>query len=269
MSQLLDKRWYWGIFLYTLFFIGVLVWGILLQYFARTDTIWNYAYNIGSGLVYVMGGFMALVYSLRRQVELSEKRGIMLLIIAQFLWGMGSFVWAYFNFAYSIEVPFPSLADVLYVGFSVYMAIALWFLLTGKGFVISKNNMIHSFVIIVLLYSLTFYMFWIMPVSSNVSFIDVLSNFMYPVLETFIITLSFIALCVSKTELKKSLLLMLIGMIIQLIGDYMFGYSQMLGLYWNGGMTDIMFVISGYILSVAIASLAIDSAKSYGTKPKR
>ena len=50
--------------------------------------------------------------------------------------------------------------------------------------------------------------------------------------------------------------LIIISVGLQFTGDIFFAYKEIVQSYWNGGLADILFVVSGFILSFAMVTFA-------------
>ncbi len=241
------------IFLYTLLFLLLLAWGILLQLNPAKNTFWNYAFNIGNGLLYLTGGIAAYAFVMKRAAG-GIRRGAGLFALGHILWGIGSFIWTYYNLVLNVEVPFPSAADVFYLAFVVCYAIGLWHLSEDTEDTARPKNLRSALYLIFLCYGATFYVFWRMPLS-DATFMESISSFIYPIIDTFVLAQAFVLAQVGRSGSRKSMFLVIAGIIIQLLGDYLFSYSEMIGVYWNGGLTDLFYTASGYILFLAVMSL--------------
>jgi hypothetical protein len=242
-------------------FFGVFVWGIALELLPLKTTFWNYTYNIANGDIYILGGVLGYIFGHSRKESQSMKRAINYMVLAQVAWGMASLIWAGYNIFFNIEVPFPSFADIFYIAYSVFLMIAIWHLLSGTNTRITRDSVNGSVFVVFVSYVLIAIMYTRLPLSADVSFIESISNFIYPLLETFLLAASFIAFRLGGDSIKQSILMIFIAVFFQLVGDFMFAYSSMSGVYWNGGFTDVAYTISGFVLSFAIIS--------FGTSPVR
>jgi hypothetical protein len=113
-----------------LLFVGVLIWGIALQYAPSHTSVWNYAYNIAYAVLYGIGAIVGLTGAWYVTTQISMGQALLFLGLAQLSYVGGLLVWSYYNLIAKVTVPYPSLADLLFGLFYPLLAIGCWHFLT-------------------------------------------------------------------------------------------------------------------------------------------
>ncbi len=245
---------YPGVYLYILLFIVVFAWGIALQIFPLKDTYWNYMFNVANGLLYLAGGVVGYIYGRCKMGNSNLIRAVIFLVFSQFVWAIASFVWAYYNTVLGVSVPFPSYADLFYVLNVVLIGIACWFFLELSEAQITQRNITESILIVFFSYSMVFLLFQQLPLSTELTYIDALSHFLYPMIDTIIFSLAFVTYRIGGAKVKRSMMLILVSIFLQMSGDFLFSFTEITTTYWNGSISDILYTLSGFVMTFAIIS---------------
>lgn len=171
---------YVGVYIYFLFFLFIVGWGILLQFLPEKDTILNYSYNVATGLIYLFGGIIGYSYGRCSMAPVHLLKALKFLTLSQFIYAIACFIWAYYNMVSHIEVPFPSLADIFYVLYMFILAVGMWQLLQLADLPITSNNIRDSMVIVFISYIVLYTTFSFLPINVNVPYLEVISTFFTP-----------------------------------------------------------------------------------------
>jgi hypothetical protein len=168
------------------------------------------------------------------------------LALGLFIWCIGEIVWAIYVLAFSIEVPFPSLADVFYI--TGYGSFFIGFFIFMKVFryVFSERAIIVPSIVSGLLI-LAITSFTVVPEafaqSSNI--VEAVLAVAYPMHDAALIALAVIALMVFwGGKLAKGWLYLLTGFMLTGLVDIFYYYYDLLGLIWEGHPLELLWLFS-------------------------
>ena len=163
------------------------------------------------------------------------------------LWFLGEVSWSFYSLVLNVQIPYPSVADVFYVGgyiplfFGFYLYVAYF-----KPAIPRRNitlvviaDLASAFVVFGLLLSP------VLSVSEEplVWFFD----FAYPLLDLALLTFAILGLTLLvKGNLGRSWLLFTIGILLNVFADLLFSYTTARGGYYIGSLPDFLFLL-GYI----------------------
>lgn len=242
--------------LFILFFGIVMSWGVYLQFLPSTKTIWNYDYNIANALIYFFGGLIGLYYSLAYCWPPKLKKGLLFISGGQFSWAIASFLWSYYNIVLRIELPSPSVADYFFLIFILLISVGTLYLLSYSKAKITHENARDTMTIILVTYIATFLFISPPDISSNQNVLQMIFNFMNAVGDAFLFAIALIAMRIGKDILSVPMRYFMIGLFLQALGDFVYGYRVVNGIYWNGDISDLIYTCSGFLVSAAIISLS-------------
>ncbi len=239
--------------------IILLAWAAALYGMEDHATIWNYLFNIGYSLLYLFGALAALIayFALGREGLIAKAFLYLGLSLAAYTGGQ--WIWAYYNLVGTEEVPYPSLADVLFILFIPFTAIALAKFLRMYQILVTKRVVIESILVFLASTALIFF-FQGWDASEELSTLEKAFNLMYPFTDAGLITGAVIVIRSSGGVFHNTLILLVSGYLVGALADFTFSYSTTKGIYWNGGIADILFTISGFLMALAALKLAREFA---------
>lgn len=233
--------------------VFLIFWSLYLYTVSEKTTFLNYSYNLGYALSFFVGGFLGIVYGIKRNLRTDIGKALLFLGSGLASYGIGLVIWFVYNSALRIEVPYPSLADVFFLLFYPSIAVGVVFLL--KSFQVPiKNLMIFDSLAILVVISLTIFIYFaliIQPNSENI--LEQVFNILYPVGDILIITICLIGIRVSPVR-HWYLLLLIGGVFVASLADLTFAYRTAREIYWNGDIADMLFAIEAGLLSLGIIS---------------
>lgn len=229
-----------------------LIWDISLYFIPGDATIWHFLYNIVYGSVFIFGGLVTLYYAIK--FSLSTNLGKMLLFFGLGIlsFAIGNIIWFTYTIFLNIEVPFPSLADVMYISFYPLMVGGTIYLLKIYKALISPAIIRDSIIIIVISFIVIFTVFSRFDLLSDISFFQKFVNVYYPFGDAVIISLTLIALRIGGGKLHPSLYILTFGLLMQSVADLLFNYRNLIEAYWNGDIADLFFSFGGYFMSLGM-----------------
>jgi len=235
----------------TLFSIGLLVLWVYLQILPVKTAQINFFFNIGVGFVYLITGLVALNYT---SIDVKKSMKIFLALFGTGLisWGVASFIWGYYNLILHMDIPYPSFADYFFIFYSLLMGASFWFYFDIFKTKITKTSLRDSLIIVSAIYFLIFFVLYKPTYELTTSPIEIIFNYLYPLLDATILSLAVIALRIEEYKNTSNTLTLVIAVLSQVIGDIVFSFQASTSSYWNGDISDLFFLISGifYFISV-------------------
>ncbi len=254
--------------------VGIALIGYLLVFLAWTYFHWGgeeRATLIGDLAILppiLLAMITALRVAMQGQLSPRVRRAWLLLGISFLALLLGEISWAYLENVLQVE-PFPSIADVFYLGFYPFM---LWGLLMLPG---APQNRRERFtflldLIIVLTTASMFVGYFLIVPTAAVNNSDLLSQILataYPILSLMLLG-GVIALLLRppESDTHSMLFLLLIGICFFLTSDLTFGYASLAGTYVVGSWIDVGWNIA-QLFAVLAALRQVHSEAIPTTKP--
>lgn len=168
--------------------------------------------------------------------------------IGMLLWFLGETGWAIYTFFLGTEIPYPSLADVFWLGGYIPLLIALYFYVKIFASVLAKR-MIYMVTVITAILSVFLAFALIIPiVSVEEDVVALIMDLAYPLLDLALFSTALLGLLIfRKGTIGKSWLLINAGILANVGADIIFSYTTAQGTYYNGHPSELLF-IWGYIL---------------------
>ena len=182
-------------------------------------------------------------FSLRRRFEAAW----FFFALGMGLWVVAEVTWAVYYFILDVTVPFPSVADLFYVGgYFPIVAGALLYIGVFKV-ALTPRRLIAALGIFGVAMALA--MIFILPIefTAGRSILLILVDLIYPVLDLSLVAVSAIALAIFYGgKLARWWVLFGFSAILYVVGDELFVYQTSVGTYYNGGVDDLIFLF-GYL----------------------
>lgn len=168
--------------------------------------------------------------------------------VGMMFWFLGELSWAIYTFALSVEIPYPSIADIFWLIGYVPFFMALY--IYGRLFasVLSKRT-IAFIATTVIISGVVVSIALIVPVLGVEKDLATLTiDLAYPLLDITLLSTALVGLIIfQKGSLGKSWLLIFLGILFNVAGDMIFSYTTAQGTYYNGHPSELFFIY-GYLL---------------------
>jgi len=168
------------------------------------------------------------------------------------LWVFAETFWAFYYFVLKVAIPYPSLADIFYIGgYFPVMAGLLGYLNTFRV-ALSRRRL--GFAICVIAAAVALALTFILPVElgQSLTALKFLTDMIYPVLDMALLSLAVLSLSIFiGGSIAKWWVIFGVGAALYVIADEFFLYQVANGTYYNGSVDDLIFLL-GY-LTVALA----------------
>jgi len=162
------------------------------------------------------------------------------------LWSLGELTWAIYVLFLMWE-PFPSLADVFYLGGYVFLFIALFLILNLFKQAFSPKvggitTIVSVFLAVAVFYSLVTPIF-----TSSEDLLATILAVSYPILNIGMFALAFATLLIFlEGTIGKAWFFVTVGIIMNIAADLLFSYAELQGFYYEGHPFEL-FWLWGYV----------------------
>lgn len=247
--MILDKKLLLLI-LITVFFL----FGLILEPYRGSPSINRYIISsLGQFLIILA----AVIIGFDRVKSFSFKsvlgKSLSFISLGMLSWGLGALVWLYYNIIVQTEIPYPSLADIGYLGTIPLATYGLFLLLKNIKF---ESNIKTTLKVIILPIIVFFFVYWLFinsKLAENVEFLPKILNITYPVGDVVFLSFTLIILTLLKGgKLFKPIVIICIGFIIESIADFSFSWTTSAGTYYTGNFVDILFGLAFFTIGLGL-----------------
>ncbi len=228
----------------------VTVWWLFLQFSTNHSNFSNFAFNLGYALPYLLAGGWMIWRGVAWRVRSSVDAFGLLLLGMSFLCYVGAQVgWTYANFQ-GMEIPSAGPADVLYVMASLFQLGGFgWLLFHPHG-----ERMRQGAVGLILFIPII--SFVVVTQSSVISLDQIFLG--ASVCSGFLLFMNIHR--ARHPELRTFFFLLFLAVTINAFGDVLYAIHAHSGTYWNGSMSDGMYMFSGLIFFLSCLFLSRESS---------
>ena len=233
-------------------FLLVAYWEIQLQANPLKDTIWNYCFNLGIAFFYLAASVVAFWDLRALNVKPVSYQILRYFGIAACLWALAFTVWTGYNLVLGKDVPYPSLADGLFLVAYPFLGLALWKLHISYG-TRPTNRAVGEAMLIVAISTVLIFVFLNRPdVSPDLGLGKNLLNIAYSLGDVLLLTMAVLQLRSGQASKYPGLYLLVIFLLLQVAADALFSYRNNASIYWNGDIADLYFAASGLVFALTL-----------------
>lgn len=233
---------------------------VSMEYFS--DYISLPIYTIIPGTLIVLS-----IWALSRTDKIKDisKKSLLFLVMSFISWFTAELTWNLYEHVLEID-PYPSIADFFYISAPIFMFVSLIVFLQPLQNKIKKTHVIFasliSILILIPILNMTF------EANSKVELFEIVIAMIYPIVDAILLVPAIIAILFSVQERKNSFLIMIvIGIVIFIVGDYLFLFLVIYDQYYDGNPVDILWLTSYVIWSFTIYNVIYKSKKiKYSTE---
>lgn len=209
--------------------------------------------DISSTVIPLTAGVLAIM---RAQVLPKERRiAWHLLGLASISWGLGGVAWAYYELVARVEAPFPSLADVGYLGLIPFGIGALLVMVVGSTQVASRLRTLLDGLIIVLALLFLAMGTFAGPIvdyaRANYSTFEQAVLLAYPLGDLILLSLLLLVASRVTAGVQRTFMVIAAGLVCLMVADVGYWYLSAQGTYSTGVWTDIGWVAGFSLLGYA------------------
>ncbi len=229
---------------------------------------WNDFYSFSFGLIPLIGGLWGISQSSKWGGTKSYVGQALFFISAgSFLWGIGTMIWAYYNFFAGVSIPYPSVADLFYILAIPLWAVGMWSLshATGSRFGLKTSaGKILSILIPLGILIASYYLMVVIGrdgvlVTTYDGYLKLILDLAYPLGSVVILTLAILTFGLSRGYLggryKLPVNTLLLGFLTMYFADFIFSYTTTNGTFYTGSFGDLFFTVAMFLISFGTLGL--------------
>lgn len=240
----------------TLLGFGAIAFFLWIQFTEQTEsTITNWA-SLVLGLAFAISAIICFQYYKKIGDRGGVSKAILNTGIANTLFAIGSIIWIYYNFAESISVPYPSIADVFFLAMSIPYALAVGSLLQiYKTSAKASSIVAASGVFLILVLAMMFFV-GKPEISGELSFWENFFNFGFALSDSVYVGGGVALLIMAGGKIYRGILVWVLAMFTITMADLVFSYRTATEIVWNGDIADQLYVLSAIIFTYAVILLS-------------
>lgn len=250
-----------------LFYLALVLWWLSLYFRHVENTTENYLYSLIYGLIPLIWGIIGLRIAKDWGGFTSTMgRSVLFLSLGLCTWGIGNLVFAYYNLALDVEVPYPSVADYIFV-----LSFPLWLLgiahlskISGAYFSLRQlgGKIALLAIPLVAILSSYFLLFEVArggQIDTTGDLEKLVFDVAFPIGDALILALGLMLYGLSLKYLggkfKLPIIITLIGFGFAYITDFSYSYTTSLGTFFVGNWVDLLYTTTFFFLALGITSL--------------
>lgn len=253
-----------------LLYIGLLIWWAIAT---ATGVEWNVeiwadSYQLMAIFGAIFGLWSAVHWGGRKS---AMGRAIMAFSVGLLLQSFGQTVYGYYAVFGGIEVPYPSIGDIGFFGSIpcyIYGTAMLSRVVGARVSMKRYSEKISAVLIPTALLLLSYVMFLRGYDFAEVPLLMGFLDFGYPLGQAIYVSLAILVYFLSKKSLggimKRPLQVLMGGLLVQYIADYMFLYQSSRDTWYVGGINDLSYLTAYFVMTIALICIykAFESIKS-------
>lgn len=248
-------------------FIFMMLWLTALQILGLKFTIYNYLDQVIMSFIPTVGGIVGLIRTAQWGGIRSKVGGIVCFIsLGLLIWGVGQWIWTYYNLFLNVEIPYPSWADAGYAPAYLFWGLGIIMLANLTSIKLNSRPVerIFFFCIPLLMTIVTYYIIYV-ELHSGEDFLDadkplkLFFDMYYPLADVCILTILVMSASLELNFLGRRLRLPTViiigGLISMYVADFSFSYTTSVESYYVGATADWLFAVAMFILSLGVSNL--------------
>jgi len=235
--------------------VAAVIWDAILWLMPEKDTVWNFLFNICYATFFLYALFAGLYGAKVLGIKNSLGKAMLFLGLGAGAYGIATYIWVFYNIVLHVDVPFPSIADAFFLLLSPLMAIGCWNLLGMLRSQVIRRHILESIGIFVAACVVIFGFVYKIEIAKSIPLLTNLINIFYPLGDVILISIAFIVWRTGGGKLHRGVMILVIGLLLQTIADSIFTLETSTSTYWNGGTSDAMWALAGFVFSLAMINL--------------
>jgi hypothetical protein len=236
---------------------GMIVLAITQTY----EGFYNHLVGIGLGITFLIAAYIAF-----RNAQLIGQKGnirkaLIFIGVANAFFAAGQFVWSFYNMVLQVDIPYPSLADIFFLGMTIPLAMTAGTLVQFYSQSVTKKTFIEAFIIFIILGSLAGFTLFRPEISTEATFWENFFNSAYPIVDSLYVGIIFAGLRIAGGRFFTGYMIWAIALLVITIADLLFTYRANSGDIYNGDISDTFYLISGYLFALSSMALAKGSIR--------
>ncbi len=249
------------------------MWWLLLQITDLNREIFSASYC----LMALWGGILGLIASKKWGGYKSILgTAILMLAIGLLLQVFGQLAYSFYYYLLKLDdVPYPSMGDIGFFGSIFFYIAGAWYISSTVGLKYALKSPLNKLLAVVIpLFSLIIsYYFFVQNIDLKAdTFLVTLLNVGYPLGQSIYVGIAALGYVLSRKllggSMRQPLSLLLLSMMLQYVADFVFLYQTNSETWVVGGINEYMYLISYFLMSMALVSLYTVSVSNKVTSKK-
>ncbi len=231
-------------FYITVFTAFVILFGywIRLQGLSVKDADINFLFNVGIACMYALGTLIGSVFIVNEHNR-SKQLFFFSMTLSLLFSTIALAMWSYYNLVLRIPRPYPSFADFFFFAYTGLLSISFWHYFDLLKVDLKINNLLESVFIILVTYVVMFFVLFEPDYSRDMSIVEIIANYIYPLADSVALSIALVIIRVTGVS-NIGALCIFSSILFLIVGDVLFSMRSASGTYWNGDITDLMYLFS-------------------------
>ena len=242
-------------------FLSFTLWWLIIRLTHAGEDFFIVQFFSGTyGLMALCGGLIGLHASKKwGGWDSTIGRALIVFSISLFFQEFGQLTYSFYTYFLQEQIPYPSVADIGYLGSVPVYIYGVWLLVKASG---GKFSLRHSgnkllALLIPLIGLLLSYLVFLRDYEFDFSQpLSLVLDLLYPLGESVYISLALLAYYFSKNLLggvmKNKVLFVLFALVLQYLAEFVFLYQASKGTWVSGGINDYMYFVSYTAMAFAL-----------------
>jgi hypothetical protein len=192
-------------------------------------------------------------------------RGTLALSLGLIAWAGGMIVWNYYLFFTAISVPYPSLADGIFVLSWPFWTYGILQLSKAMGIQVALRKMSKGFYLLPLVIIAMSVYLLVFVARGGITYdnpFKLFFNLFYPLGDVVILSVTASIYFALRKFLggvyKIPTLMLLAAFVLNYFSDFLFSYTTTKGTYYNGHFVDFLFTTTMFVLSLGLTMITTE-----------
>jgi hypothetical protein len=232
----------------------IIILGIISMHFVDASSVLKYTIAIfGEFVIIIISAFIGFKTAKKFTFKSAIGKSTALISVGILVWGLGNMAWLYYNIFEQIEIPYPSLADVGYLGMIPLAAIGLFILLRNVKIIFNAITTLKLVAITIIAFLPIYWLFIQSKMVEDVPEMIKILNVAYPVGDIIFLSLALIILSTIKSgAMSKPIGALCVGFIIEAIADFIFSWQTSTGTYYAANFGDIFYSLAFFTIGLGM-----------------
>jgi hypothetical protein len=248
-------------------FFGVLVvWWLSIFLRHKENTLENYLYSLAYGMIPLVWGFLGIYISkFWGRFQSVMGKSVFFLSLGLVSWSIGNLIFAYYNIILNVEVPYPSIADYVFVLSFPLWVIGMVHLSKASGMLFSLRRLKGRALLFFIPVAIAFLSYYLLFVVARGGEIDVnggleklIFDIAFPVGDVLVLSFCLLLYGLSSAYLggryKLSIVMTLLGFVFAYITDFSYSYTTTTGAFFVGNWVDLLYTCTFFLLALGVTS---------------
>lgn len=227
---------------------------VFLQINPDKQSFLNYFFNVTYAFIFLYGAIIACTSFRKHTLQTLEGKSLFFYGLALLSYTLGQFIWSFYNLILKQEIPYPGASDIFFLLFVPFAAAGFIFLLKSLGGRFSIGRLIEFILVTATMYIVLITFLGQSISGTSVTFMQTLLGYLYPLMDSILVSLAIVGLRTEKGGLHPNLLIFVFASLFLAAADTLFSYLSSIGTYWNGDISDLFFFISGSLFAWGVIS---------------